>query len=79
MQEEVVEESEVFWLLVEQDEGCRMGGMGAAFLDLPGNPNSGSCCADPPPPPPPPMYQLASLLLLEVVLVVLQLPSPPVG
>ena len=59
MQEEVVEESEVFWLLVEQDEGCRIGGRGgAAFLDL--NPNSGSCCcADPPPPP---MYQLASLL-----------------
>ena len=77
MQEEVVEESEVFWLLVEQDEGCRIGGRGggAAFLDL--NPNSGSCCcADPPPPP---MYQLASLLLLEVVLVVLQLPPPPTG
>ena len=74
MQEEVVDESEVFWLLVEQDEGCRMGGRGgggAAFLDLPGNPNS---CADPLP-----MYQLASLLLLEVVLVVLQLPPPPTG
>ena len=74
MQEEVVEESEVFWLLVEQDEGCRMGGRGggAAFLDLPGNPNSGSCCCAEP------MYQLASLLLLEVVLVVLRLP-PPMG
>ena len=68
-----MEESEVFWLLVEQDEGCRMGGSrgggGAAFLDLPGNPNS---CAEP-------MYQLASLLLLEVVLVVLQLLPPPTG
>ena len=76
MQEEVVDESEVFWLLVEQDEGCRMGGSrggGGAFLDLPGNPISGSCCCAEP------MYQLASLLLLEVVLVVLQLPPPPTG
>ena len=65
-----MEDKEVFWLLVEQEEGCRIGGIGA-FLGFPRRPNSGNCCADPP------MYQLASLLLLEVVLVVLQLPPPP--